>query len=367
MKRTFQTAVFGTALLAVSQVAMAADGGDAPTIKWKSDVRVRHEFKHQEGSIPVDYQWTRLMFRLGGLVTLNPTSDIEFRVATGDGRSSTNHTFGTSSVGFENILIRLDRAYWNWHGIEGFNAYAGRVKNTYYTAGGSDLIWDTDLNFDGAAVSYGLAIPGLNPYINLGTYWLTQNNTQNKHDNLLLAAQIGVKPSFAGIDVGVGAAIYQFTHTNGQPVYGAAKGNSSSSSLYTADYHLLNVGAEVGTKLGELPVAVVGDFVTNRAVDAEDLGYLVGLKVGKTKKAQDWFIGYDYRVLERDAVIGAFTDGDMFNDGGTNGRGHRVKLAYMPTDSIILATAGYLGATNIATGQTELDRNKVQLDVTFMF
>ena len=74
-------------------------------------------------------------------------------------------------------------------------------------------------------------------------------------------------------------------------------------------------------KIQSTPVHVFGDFVTNTSADSLNTGWLVGFAAGKLKQPGSWMVSYNYRELERDAVVGAFTDSD-FRGGGTDGKGH---------------------------------------------
>jgi hypothetical protein len=54
------------------------------------------------------------------------------------------------------------------------------------------------------------------------------------------------------------------------------------------------------------------DYVINIAAEDEvsdnDTAYLIGLKIGKTKKPGSWDFHYNYRQIESDALFGTFSD-----------------------------------------------------------
>jgi hypothetical protein len=87
-----------------------------------------------------------------------------------------------------------------------------------------------------------------------------------------------------------------------------------------------------------LPLSLYGQFVKNdEAVDlinpntravlfrggSEDTAWLLGLRTNVAGVAFD----YNYRDVDRNAVVGAFTDSD-FGVGFTTGKGHKFKLQY---------------------------------------
>ena len=76
-------------------------------------------------------------------------------------------------------------------------------------------------------------------------------------------------------------------------------------------------------------LAFFAEYVKNpRAVD-HDTGYLMGARIGAKKVAGpgQWQASYNYRRLERDAVLDIFPDSDFYS-GGTHVQGHEATLSY---------------------------------------
>ena len=96
-----------------------------------------------------------------------------------------------------------------------------------------------------------------------------------------------------------------------------------------------------------LPVALFGDVVLNTEADDEDLGWLVGAELGKAKDPGSYSLGYDYRNLEANAVVGAFTDSDS-GGGGTDISGHRVKGKYQIAKNYQTALTLFFQETGIS-------------------
>jgi len=85
-----------------------------------------------------------------------------------------------------------------------------------------------------------------------------------------------------------------------------------------------------------LPLVLYGDYVQNVANDVkEDTGWLAGLSFGVVKGSGDWQINYYYKEIESDAVPAIITDNE-FHGGGTNGKGHTIRL-----------TAGFMEKANL--------------------
>ena len=59
------------------------------------------------------------------------------------------------------------------------------------------------------------------------------------------------------------------------------------------------------------PAVIFGNYVRNRDASSGDDGWLVGVGLGKVKKAKSWSLKYQYQELESDAVLGLFSDSDF--------------------------------------------------------
>jgi len=108
---------------------------------------------------------------------------------------------------------------------------------------------------------------------------------------------------------------------------------------------------------------VFGDFVTNIAADTLKNAWLVGFKIGETKKVWSWSIGYDYRDLENDAVVGAFTNSD-FTEGGTGGQGH-VGYFALQVDQNATLKLKYLN--NDLSQSNSLNFKRIEVDLQLKF
>lgn len=98
------------------------------------------------------------------------------------------------------------------------------------------------------------------------------------------------------------------------------------------------------------------------ASTSEDQGWLIGCKLNKAKKPGSWEFSYDYRDLEKDAVIGIFSDSD-FIGGGTNGKGHRFGITYQLAKNLQAALTYFLNER----GDNGDDYRRLQADLKFKF
>ncbi len=306
------------------------------------------------------------------------------RVATGSVGNpvSTNKTLGDDDDSRSDIV--LDRAYLKysykpletiWGGkIPEFSFTGGIMKNPWFRP--TSLVWDGDLAFEGVALNFKtdtLKVNPFNAFVTMG-YFPIQESEWTQDDKYMLGAQIGIehKP-FYGWRYKLAAAYYDYYNVEGFPItsrtrYDAdekklasmepkfmQKGNSTfymdkttiqtTSNTYgyglMSDFELLNVtGSLTNTDFWSIYVTLYWDWVKNLGYDSEsmaqkegltaddiekasgDVGYQVGLKVGfpKPRNRWEWNIFVEYRYLESDAVLDAYTDSD-FHLGGTNNKG----------------------------------------------
>jgi hypothetical protein len=107
-----------------------------------------------------------------------------------------------------------------------------------------------------------------------------------------------------------------------------------------------------------MPFTFYVDYVKNGEATSNDTGYLAGFTIGKK-----YSLNYNYRNLEKDAVVGAYTDSD-FKGGGTDGKGHLVSLGWKATDKSKLSITHLMNKTAINNGN---DYNRTQLDLSLKF
>ena len=340
----------------------------AENVKISGDLRYRYEMVDEEGAN--NRNRNRIRARLG--ITGKVTDDVEvgLRLATSEPFSSdkgdpvsTNQTLDDA---FSKKAIWLDLAYFKWSPKDsGLNVIGGKMENPFYRVGGNQLIWDSDLTPEGIAIQYIRSL-GENDelFANGGGFWV--NEVSGGADTELWGIQGGLKHKFADKSTLTGgASYYSYGNINGSgPLIGTGfQGNSNAGSLYTNDYDIAEVFGEYGFKLGQTPAAAFVSYVKNTSASTtQDTGWLIGGKLGKCKDPGSWEFSYNYRNLEADAVLGAFSDSD-FVGGGTNGKGHRFGYTYQLAKNLQGALTYFLDdKSNDSHGY-----NRLQADLVFKF
>jgi len=341
-------------------------GGWAANVKVKGDLRYRHEIIDREHR--AERERNRIRARLGVEGQPIDTVKVVLQLASGnDDPVSTNQTL---DGGFSTKDIMLDLAYFTWtpEPVEGLAVSGGKVKNPFFKPGDTELIWDGDLNPEGGAVTY--ATPGdVSAFCNLGGFWVEERS--GDADTGLFGAQTGVNVDLmdGALTLTTGLGYFDYANTREwPPIFDPT--NSFGNSLenegdYSEDYDEFEYFAQLGTKVAGVPVAVFGDRVNNIAAEESHQGYLYGLFVGKCKNPGSIAFRYNYRKIERDAVLGVFTDSDS-GGGGTNHRGHEIGIDVQLAMNVTAGATYFKDRLDLKDDDQDNYR-RFQLDVQFKF
>ena len=336
-------------------------------IKLHGDFRYRHEYIDEEGED--NRTRHRIRTRIGMDAKVNDDIDFYFRLASGSTDPvSTNQTL---TGGYTSKSIWIDRAYVDWHptfantcGHKG-HLILGKIKNPFLMVKSSSLIWDDDLSPEGGAITYQAKLGKINPFINLGGFWVEERKSSGNSG--MFGGQIGIKPVFGKINVILGGGYFDYVDTQGEASFvkeNKGFGNTlDANGNYVYDYNLWEAFAQVGTKFRKIPIALYGDYVYNTDPRDDNKGWLIGFKVGKCKRKYSWEFNYTYRYLEKDATIGAFTDSD-FIGGGTDGKGHKLSAGFQLAKHWKLAATYLIDDKHIHNSH---DYNRLQVDLKFKF
>jgi len=367
----------------------------------------------------------RSRFRLGVNAKVNDEFTAGARLVTGNQNDpvSTNQTMGTYEQKWQSTF---DLAYLKYSNLsKSFTFSGGRIENPFFS---TDLVWDTDLTFEGVAASWWMLrsdnmdeeFRSFDPFITFGAFPLQEIERTSK-DKWLFATQAGFQYDTANQSkFTLAAAYYNYDHIVGKMNalddtsldYTAPqtlqKGNTlfnirndldpgSGNALFAhaADYKLVDIFAEYDiANFAPVHVLVSGDYVknvgydkkavedringdsgTDITVDARTKGYQARVAVGwpVISKARDWQVSFVYRYLERDAVLAEFTDSD-FHGGGTDAKGYILKFDYGIADNTWLSLR-WLSSNEIdgnnypeyvyGTGKLGIDMLQLDLNAKF--
>lgn len=302
----------------------------------------------------------RYRARLAVDAKINNFMSVGLRLASGDepGAISTNETLGDY---FNKDDLWIDRAFVQLTPVAGVSFIGGRMPNPFYS---TDLVWDPDVNPEGAALSLSHTLWGVTGFAS-GGYFPLQENELFGRDRRLIAGQVGAQAEIVPhVTVKAAVAYYDFQNvtslknapdgsrlTDYTAPGALAKGNSlfniRTDGLTTlaglaSDFNLLNVTGSIAyTGFDDLLIRLTGDVVKNRAAISQadlikldpnslikpgDLGWQARLEIGKPAIAKlgDWRFIAGYKNIETDAVLDIFTDSD-FGLGGTDVKGYTLE------------------------------------------
>jgi hypothetical protein len=115
-----------------------------------------------------------------------------------------------------------------------------------------------------------------------------------------------------------------------------------------------------------MPLSLYGQYVNNtEASNGQDTGWLAGIK----SKLYGFNVDYNYRDVQRNAVVGAFTDSDFAN-GFTGSRGSKLKVSYEIDKNFALGATYFMANsdfTNATINKKDSDINTLQLDAEAKF
>ncbi len=349
---------------------MNAYGQDTAPSSWVDritpggDLRARLEAIDEEGNDARER--ARLRARLGVYAEVNEQVNAGLALVSGeDDPTSGNQTLGD---GFSSKPVRIDLAYMEWQptAVEGHTAIIGKMKMPFVTV--NDLVWDSELNPEGAALNTALELAPVRILANAGVFWVEERS--DARETMLYAGQLAATARIRRLAMTAGVSGYQYENIAGYaPVFNELNGFGNTmieaadgSLTYANDYGLIEYFVRAGVEAA-LPLEISANLVDNREVDENGQGYMVGVKAGKLTAPGSFELSYSYKEVESDAVLGVFTDSDSFG-GGTDGSTHKWGLGYQIAGNLSGAATYYHGENDLENG---LRYDRIQLDLTVKF
>ena len=363
--------------VASNEISKVKGADWATKLKGRGDFRFRHEMIESERVVSgqaedgADRTRQRIRARLGFDYKVTDTVKGTLLLATGgDDPRSSNQTLGGTGT---RKSIGVDMAYVDWQFMNGANLVLGKQPHPYFRPGQS-LFFDGDWNPEGGAIKFDRGMFFGSAY----GWWLTeQYNANPKGENSdanLFGAQFGVKFPLLGGETVLAAQYFDCgACQDNSPLY-ANNGNGnttytvtgSTTNLLRYDYEIVQLSAQLGTTLFNLPFSFWADYAQNMASGVEyDTAYGVGVVLGKASNAKTWEAGIAYQSLDKDALFAQIIDSD-FGDGRTDSEGWFLKGGYAPVKNITLNATYFINTLNKDVG-TELDYDRLQLDLNYKF
>jgi len=329
------------------------------------DIRVRQENTSVENQDPERTQdRQRVRARVAVVSQVSPDVEAGVRIASGNSNDarSTNQDLNNY---FTKKDLWLDRAYVNYHPTEvpGLKLIGGKMAQPWISE--DEMIWDSDVNPEGIASLYSHKVGVVELFGSTGAFTLKDNvngnGVQFTDDLRLISGQLGARFTVAkNYKVTLGGSLYHY-HLDGDSGAGlTANGNTTTQFQLYEGFGQLDVSGL------PVPLTVYGQYVKNPNANGpqsdEDMGWLAGFKT------KVWNIGlnYNYRDVQRNAVVGAFTDSD-FASGFTASRGSKFQVTYPIAKNFLFSTTYFMAQSNAASTQAGSDVDTWLIDFVASF
>lgn len=387
------------------------------------DIRLRYDGIYQDppaGSAPTFTDRNRLRYRLrvGVTATMQDDFEVGMRFTSAENKAAAGTTpAGDPISGNDTLtgngtkkLLWIDLAYAKWNAINSpdwsMTLIGGKMENPFQV---SEIMMDPDYTPEGIGFQLGYNISdtqalkfngGLFSVLELGGGAATGSK-----DSYLYGAQMRWEsvwtPKWAS-SVGVGVyGLSDAQNLTTAAIANVSQGNSrTAGGVLTSSFSPIATDASVTYTMesfpyypGAFPIKVMGEYINNPAggkIDpANNSGggkkrneaYSIGMTLGKSGKKGTWDATYKFKNLEAnywyeevvDSDHGAWytaapTGGAAGYQAGTNLRGHYMRAAYSPTDSLTLACTYYLfGQIDKPAGAAFGQAGRIQIDAAFKF
>ena len=385
-------------------------------LRFGGDLRLRYDGIYVDPT-PVtgganslsDRSRLRYRLRFGAVATLQNDFEVGLRLISGENKAvagatpagdpiSGNDTFSNNG---SKKLVWIDQAYVKWGAVNqpdwSATFIGGKMENPFTF---SEVVFDPDYTPEGGAVQLAYKLShDQSLKLNGGFFSLSEVSGSSK-DSYLFGAQLRWdsvwSPKWATSFGLSGLALSDNQNLATASVLDVNKGNTRVGGLLQSAMNPVIVDGAITYTLdsfplypGAFPIKLAGEYVNNPAANVSPLAgvkrneaYSVGMTLGKSGKMGTWDLTYKYKNLEADywyeEVVdsdhGAFYQLTSVNSTatgygpGTNIRGHYMRAAYSPYDSLTLAVTYYLfnlidkplGALSSAAG-------RIQIDAAFKF
>lgn len=351
---------------------LQAEGKKDEAASWANDIKLagdfRYRYENREVADNVTKDRQRIRLRVGAYGKVNDFADFGVRLATGGTRTSSNSDLGdsgnstTTSAGMKNIY--LDQAYADLHPemFGGAHLFLGKIPQPWMTYG-SGLIWDTDLNPEGVAVTYEKQFVPFKLKADAGTFVMRENNANP--DIQLWSGQLAIEKKFNDKTLTLGVSDYYFDNANRggtNNLSGANVLNTDVQKGTTNQFNLVEGFGSYGFTAFKMPVLLLGQYVLNTSANNDNTAYLAGITIGKAKDKGTWEIGYNWRDIGRYAVVAGLNDSDFAGETWTDCRGHMFRGKYQVFKNMSADLAYFL-----CTDWKGQAANTLQADLNFKF
>ncbi len=362
------------------------------SLRVSGDIRFRAELFRNQGfdNLVEGQDRNRLRFRarlaLDGAI--NKNFDWGLKLASG---SFTDPVSSNQSLTdfYDRKPFALERAFIRYDSKTdrvGVQLVAGKFGPTFRR---TQLVWDDDLNFEGASEAIYFKTDSSLEQIKLVAFQLPFKEVSGGKDGMLYGGQLQTDWKMSStVSANVNVAYYDWVRASqvlqalGAPETQVNGGISLSTTNRVirdangnvtgllANFNLFDVLADLTWQVSSrFPVTFTFDYVRNLSsrIDDEQNGYWAGFQVRRTRERGDWTAGYTFARIEQDAILAPFNFSDILS---SNSRVHMPTVAYQVADGVTLQWNGLFSQrANKIVLLSPFNRylNRMQFDVIYKF
>jgi len=381
---------------------ITVEGKTVSGLKLYGDFRGRYEYFSSENDAFVTRNRFRYRLRAGLTYTMFDQFEAGFRLTSSDAVGTTGGDPISGNTSFQDDaskkFLYVDTAYGRWYALntpEWTTALTvGKMDNPFVF---SDMVFDGDYTPEGASVQMGHVFNDQHSVRLNGGAFVMDEIGASSDDPFFFGAQVRWDAkwnqrlaSSAGV---AGLSVLNDQNLANGSVPNVNRGNTRNAAgapqynfnPIEADLALTYSLDRVPLYPGTFPIKVGGDYIINPAAPsgADNYGYSAGITFGKAGKKGTWEVAYTYKWLGAnawyeelvDSDFGAYYAGTLPNSGlgagygaGTNVKGHIVRVAYSPYDSILLSgKVFFTELINPFPAGSQSAMTRLQVDATWKF
>lgn len=343
--------------------------------KISGDFRGRYDqINTSDNAHYVDRTRFRFRLRFGIVANIVDNMEVGFRLASGDtaqGTSNQGNPVSANSTMQNNGTkknIWIDAAYAKWTAINNgewlMAATLGKMDNPFAF---TPMMFDPDYTPEGGAITGGYTINDQHTIaFNSGAFVLDEISGSTQ-DPFMYGGQVLLNSKWTPkLSSSVGVGFMQIGSpaklTTANVPYQNQGNTRSAAGALLNNYNPIIADANATYLLdtfplynGAFPIKVGGEYLNNPGAGQNNQGFWVGVTFGKSGTKRTWDLSYRYEYLEADAWYDQVVDddpvayyqnapsaGSVGAMGGTNIKGHMVKLNYSLTDSLTFSLTGYV-------------------------
>ncbi len=345
-----------------------------PTVLLNGDFRYRLQSEKQ--GLKEARKIQRIQAKLQATAEVQDDLKVTLRLMTGSAANSGNQTLGDEKApGSVRRSFGLDQAFFDYKPFSFWNLYGGKMPQPFTFAGKNQIILDRDITLEGVATKFKIPLdPSFNLIAQGGTFFIRENYdstfNEDTSDNMFNGGQLALQWKHDDWDIIAGYGTFAFTGLKDTPPSNltaisppntGANGNTLDLlNNYPNNFDLQEYFFEVKKKVSDFDFGLFYEIIKNTDIDDLNKAAAYGFSLGYQK----WTLNWTQEKIEKDAVVGLFTDSD-FAGGQTSSKGTIASLNYKFNSKVQIQYTVFKNENTIDIAPTSYERSHLDLMINF--